>query len=172
MAWPAAASGSMRCTSQGPSRRAQARSLDHDGWRAEPFIRGSKTVWSLRTREAVTEDAGTGKATRATDPREVPGCQTNARKQALRPAGALINTDRRCTSTTTARARCMRRGKVSCAHKLTWRAPAAGAGGIRGFSRGSVFVVQGFGGKESIDRKSTRLNSSHSQISYAVFCLK
>src|SRR3989475_4657588 len=25
---------------------------------------------------------------------------------------------------------------------------------------------------ESIDRKSTRLNSSHSQISYAVFCLK
>src|SRR2546430_1050850 len=35
-----------------------------------------------------------------------------------------------------------------------------------------------FGGEESIgagvsaDRKSTRLNSSHSQISYAVFCLK
>src|SRR5205085_8162806 len=26
--------------------------------------------------------------------------------------------------------------------------------------------------KEQIDRKSTRLNSSHSQISYAVFCLK
>src|SRR5256886_8047289 len=26
--------------------------------------------------------------------------------------------------------------------------------------------------KRSIDRKSTRLNSSHSQISYAVFCLK
>src|SRR2546430_11521697 len=25
---------------------------------------------------------------------------------------------------------------------------------------------------EGIDRKSTRLNSSHSQISYAVFCLK
>src|SRR2546427_7483586 len=25
---------------------------------------------------------------------------------------------------------------------------------------------------ESLDRKSTRLNSSHSQISYAVFCLK
>src|SRR2546430_12890552 len=25
---------------------------------------------------------------------------------------------------------------------------------------------------EDIDRKSTRLNSSHSQISYAVFCLK
>src|SRR2546427_3474405 len=27
-------------------------------------------------------------------------------------------------------------------------------------------------GKLSADRKSTRLNSSHSQISYAVFCLK
>src|SRR5688572_6494561 len=27
-------------------------------------------------------------------------------------------------------------------------------------------------GKELADRKSTRLNSSHSQISYAVFCLK
>src|SRR5688572_32294459 len=26
--------------------------------------------------------------------------------------------------------------------------------------------------KEETDRKSTRLNSSHSQISYAVFCLK
>src|SRR2546427_9565809 len=28
------------------------------------------------------------------------------------------------------------------------------------------------GGISSPDRKSTRLNSSHSQISYAVFCLK
>src|SRR5256886_8334167 len=26
--------------------------------------------------------------------------------------------------------------------------------------------------KDEVDRKSTRLNSSHSQISYAVFCLK
>src|SRR2546430_13458624 len=26
--------------------------------------------------------------------------------------------------------------------------------------------------KRNLDRKSTRLNSSHSQISYAVFCLK
>src|SRR5205085_11557965 len=29
-----------------------------------------------------------------------------------------------------------------------------------------------FGGATLQDRKSTRLNSSHSQISYAVFCLK
>src|SRR2546430_12439323 len=27
-------------------------------------------------------------------------------------------------------------------------------------------------GRRALDRKSTRLNSSHSQISYAVFCLK
>src|SRR2546430_4392460 len=33
------------------------------------------------------------------------------------------------------------------------------------FARGRVLNVQ-------VDRKSTRLNSSHSQISYAVFCLK
>src|SRR5688572_11545946 len=32
--------------------------------------------------------------------------------------------------------------------------------------------VKAFGGRTEIDRKSTRLNSSHSQISYAVFCLK
>src|SRR5438270_9152521 len=29
-----------------------------------------------------------------------------------------------------------------------------------------------FHGRQGRDRKSTRLNSSHSQISYAVFCLK
>src|SRR2546430_13545744 len=29
-----------------------------------------------------------------------------------------------------------------------------------------------FGRSQPADRKSTRLNSSHSQISYAVFCLK
>src|SRR2546430_6592773 len=42
----------------------------------------------------------------------------------------------------------------------------------------NIFFLPGTGGgRESIiqrgtDRKSTRLNSSHSQISYAVFCLK
>src|SRR2546427_7216780 len=35
-----------------------------------------------------------------------------------------------------------------------------------------TMAEQGFGGYEASDRKSTRLNSSHSQISYAVFCLK
>src|SRR2546428_6393446 len=36
---------------------------------------------------------------------------------------------------------------------------------FRGFGPGS-------GAKAAKDRKSTRLNSSHDQISYAVFCLK
>src|SRR5688572_31527890 len=40
--------------------------------------------------------------------------------------------------------------------------------GGRGLARGGQDIPQG--AKE--DRKSTRLNSSHSQISYAVFCLK
>src|SRR2546430_17008924 len=35
-----------------------------------------------------------------------------------------------------------------------------------------VFDVSELIGGEIPDRKSTRLNSSHSQISYAVFCLK
>src|SRR2546430_12493508 len=43
-----------------------------------------------------------------------------------------------------------------------WRRRGAG---LRGRRRGP-----GRGGRR--DRKSTRLNSSHSQISYAVFCLK
>src|SRR2546427_3484102 len=33
-------------------------------------------------------------------------------------------------------------------------------------------VVVGVRIERGVDRKSTRLNSSHSQISYAVFCLK
>src|SRR2546430_8994465 len=35
-----------------------------------------------------------------------------------------------------------------------------------------VNLVPGATRAHQIDRKSTRLNSSHSQISYAVFCLK
>src|SRR2546427_6090885 len=45
----------------------------------------------------------------------------------------------------------------------------------RAFARGALdaadFLCGRDGGVEG-DRKSTRLNSSHSQISYAVFCLK
>src|SRR2546430_8448391 len=35
-----------------------------------------------------------------------------------------------------------------------------------------IFFALGIPIAYSLDRKSTRLNSSHSQISYAVFCLK
>src|SRR2546430_13123813 len=38
--------------------------------------------------------------------------------------------------------------------------------------RVGVYGLGGIGTAVARDRKSTRLNSSHSQISYAVFCLK
>src|SRR5438309_9182095 len=44
------------------------------------------------------------------------------------------------------------------------RLPPAGGPGRRRDGRGRIGV--------RLDRKSTRLNSSHSSISYAVFCLK
>src|SRR2546430_4161210 len=41
------------------------------------------------------------------------------------------------------------------------------------FTDGSfVYIPKGVRCPMELDRKSTRLNSSHSQISYAVFCLK
>src|SRR5688572_31649273 len=51
-----------------------------------------------------------------------------------------------------------------------WRDRGGGAAGgvLREPARGAHAPVLG----ENPDRKSTRLNSSHSQISYAVFCLK
>src|SRR5690606_41169425 len=69
------------------------------------------------------------------------------------------------------------------------RVPVQGAGGdladpavagldqqVRGVAAGAPFKVvhhrQGSGGELLRDRKSTRLNSSHVKISYAVFCLK
>src|SRR3712207_8619812 len=36
----------------------------------------------------------------------------------------------------------------------------------------ALFITRGFADLLVIDRKSTRLNSSHANISYAVFCLK
>src|SRR2546430_13050204 len=56
----------------------------------------------------------------------------------------------RCRSTTTARG-----ATTACLPPAAAGSPACGSGRPR-----------------SADRKSTRLNSSHSQISYAVFCLK
>src|SRR2546430_10167888 len=52
-----------------------------------------------------------------------------------------------------------------------------GGGDVKAFPRcagrepGGAQAQEGRGSVEA-DRKSTRLNSSHSQISYAVFCLK
>src|SRR2546427_6077507 len=44
--------------------------------------------------------------------------------------------------------------------------------GLDGRAHGRVEAHRGFREVGLGDRKSTRLNSSHSQISYAVFCLK
>src|SRR5699024_12646177 len=44
-------------------------------------------------------------------------------------------------------------------------------GGVRRLDRRSRRLLRGCGA-EPLDRKSTRLNSSHVSISYAVFCLK
>src|SRR5688572_29317497 len=49
-----------------------------------------------------------------------------------------------------------------------WMATVCSVIGYMGGLRGTELILTG----GIIDRKSTRLNSSHSQISYAVFCLK
>src|SRR2546430_8945828 len=46
------------------------------------------------------------------------------------------------------------------------------AGGLAEVEAAKLVVQDAFVTGMDIDRKSTRLNSSHSQISYAVFCLK
>src|SRR3712207_8647143 len=47
-----------------------------------------------------------------------------------------------------------------------------GAGGGRGGRRAGGRIGGRAGDRAALDRKSTRLNSSHANISYAVFCLK
>src|SRR3712207_7132253 len=49
---------------------------------------------------------------------------------------------------------------------------AAGVAYLRALTEGGLGVDEAFGQLEFRDRKSTRLNSSHANISYAVFCLK
>src|SRR2546430_7370905 len=53
---------------------------------------------------------------------------------------------------------------LTCAAVTAWRGLVV-CGRVK---PGDTVLILGTGG----DRKSTRLNSSHSQISYAVFCLK
>src|SRR2546427_9161575 len=53
--------------------------------------------------------------------------------------------------------------------------PDTGGGWINGRGDDSMIMLKGYEHMVDFftrDRKSTRLNSSHSQISYAVFCLK
>src|SRR3712207_8012958 len=45
-------------------------------------------------------------------------------------------------------------------------------GGLPGLPAGGFHRVRQVGPRQKRDRKSTRLNSSHANISYAVFCLK
>src|SRR5688572_32009722 len=45
-------------------------------------------------------------------------------------------------------------------------------GDAAGLGAGGERALDAAAEKDPVDRKSTRLNSSHSQISYAVFCLK
>src|SRR5256886_13071708 len=65
-------------------------------------------------------------------------------------------------------------------HELIWARTDRYVGKILHIEPGHVLSLQYHNKKDEsiyvltgeIDRKSTRLNSSHSQISYAVFCLK
>src|SRR5689334_24796162 len=68
----------------------------------------------------------------------------------------------------------LRRDDAAVAHRLLVDERGAGL-----FRLGSDVLVAGHplptrqpGARQNLDRKSTRLNSSHSSISYAVFCLK
>src|SRR5574340_87577 len=81
------------------------------------------------------------------------------------------------------------RGTTARSVSLSWGTREVGSpcewrGGARHYSRAMVGEsgletcrrrsLEGFPGlrQETLDRKSTRLNSSHQKISYAVFCLK
>src|SRR5256886_5951890 len=70
-------------------------------------------------------------------------------------------------------------GRSKCVPRLhgPCRAPASGlagqdSGGLRAGHVSCEVERDSPGYQHHRDRKSTRLNSSHSQISYAVFCLK
>src|SRR2546427_6677699 len=68
------------------------------------------------------------------------------------------------------------RGKWACCCGVMWRSGqgarmARACGSPAGPNQGHGTAQAGHFG-HYVDRKSTRLNSSHSQISYAVFCLK
>src|SRR2546427_4570499 len=72
---------------------------------------------------------------------------------------AIRGVDRRIPQSHSARPRSAR-----------WRRCGCGGSGLQGKSHESRVGL--FLASQQLDRKSTRLKSSHSQISYAVFCLK
>src|SRR2546421_1500546 len=61
-------------------------------------------------------------------------------------------------------------GTVTVSGTLNWTGGVMAGGGTTVMASGATLAVSGPDIKT--DRKSTRLNSSHDQISYAVFCLK
>src|SRR3989338_11534740 len=68
--------------------------------------------------------------------------------------------------------------RISAGDRETGILPGDGRRGVEehapvgGFQHGQIVVGIPDGHDLETDRKSTRLNSSHSSISYAVFCLK
>src|SRR2546422_1651485 len=75
------------------------------------------------------------------------------------------------TNTTTAstprsrRSRCSRSFDTTRANTRSWPSGST-------FARSTTYTVRSWNSPQGRDRKSTRLNSSHGYISYAVFCLK
>src|SRR3989454_3943496 len=68
-----------------------------------------------------------------------------------------------------------RKAEISSGQQIPVTTPQTGAGGTGGvlvFTTTFVSVPLRLEVTPQIDRKSTRLNSSHLVISYAVFCLK
>src|SRR5256884_2682387 len=63
---------------------------------------------------------------------------------------------------------CMNRTPLMC-HGWLWPSQKFGCGAD---GHAALTLKTGFAQREERDRKSTRLNSSHGYISYAVFCLK
>src|SRR2546428_10143887 len=59
-------------------------------------------------------------------------------------------------------------GMLSTLYSFTSGTNGIGPDGLVQAADGNLYGTTGGG----VDRKSTRLNSSHDQISYAVFCLK
>src|SRR5438874_7139169 len=64
------------------------------------------------------------------------------------------------------------RSRVAMASKAAPGSASSMASGRFGGEAPSAFDAVSAGGSPKGDRKSTRLNSSHVEISYAVFCLK